>query len=383
MAKKLYDEKKIQFIAEKIRINSETTKRYKVSEMPEGIDEVYNKGYDVGHTAGYDDGFASGLEEGRKGEYQISHSFYLPEYGSSGKKDCVGKGVGTWATLSSGYSLYGYALEPCMQLRFSGAALLGSGNNRSNMNVFFVTGYSEGGSGTGVIPCDQVLVTPANSTPGSALFVEYVVEVPQGLGIDGVFFSCQSGGTPSLVYSLGTFPEGYNNGYGNGHEVGYSEGREEGYTEGHEAGYAEGLEDGKAQGGGSGDVEEGIDVSTSFAVSCGDKWYCPPEGKDATTFMMMSTDTTNMFTAYFNWNAISGKRYRAVFKPMNPANLWESFVFAKNDYCSLAVVANDESVGQYVTKINETTFEFTIPPDCQLVFLNGYIQYGCRVYELE
>ena len=86
MAKKLYDEKKIQFIAEKIRINSETTKRYKVSEMPEGIDEVYNKGYDVGHTAGYDDGCASGLEEGRRANIRYHIASICPNMDRRAKK---------------------------------------------------------------------------------------------------------------------------------------------------------------------------------------------------------------------------------------------------------------------------------------------------------
>lgn len=130
-------------------------------------------------------------------------------------------------------------------------------------------------------------------------------------------------------------------------------------------------------------IQAGTDVSTSFGVNCGDKWYCPVYGENAISFNMMAQDTTGQFTAFGNCAAIPGKKYIAVFKPMNPDNLWESFVFGQSDYMTLAVVANDESIDQYVTKVGEDTFEFTVPPNCSLVFLNGYIQYGCRVYEIE
>ena len=138
--------------------------------------------------------------------------------------------------------------------------------------------------------------------------------------------------------------------------------------------------------GGGDDGEMGEDVSKMlFKPNCGDKWICPPVGEGETSFYMMSVDVTQQNTAYgiTAGTMVPGKRYKAVFKPMNPNNLWENFVFGKSDYWSLAVVANDASVGQYVTKVAEDTFIFTVPPECALVFLNGDIQYGCRVYALE
>ena len=193
----------------------------------------------------------------------------------------------------------------------------------------------------------------------------------------------------SKSYKVSEMPSGvdevYQNGYDIGHASGYGEGRDAGYTEGHEKGYAEGLEEGKAQGGGegSGDVEEGTEVSMNFGVQCGDKWYCPPNGENATSFYMMKADSSGTYTAFTNFDVTPGTRYKVLFKPINPNNLWENIVFGNNDYSTLTVIANDESLSPYVTKVNADTFIITVPIGCSFIALNGYIQYGCKAYLLD
>lgn len=51
MAQKLYEESNIQAIANKIRSKTLSSKKYKTSEMPNGIEEVYSKGYQDGQGA--------------------------------------------------------------------------------------------------------------------------------------------------------------------------------------------------------------------------------------------------------------------------------------------------------------------------------------------
>lgn len=51
MAQKLYEESNIQAIANKIRSKTLSSKKYKTSEMSNGIEEVYSKGYQDGQGA--------------------------------------------------------------------------------------------------------------------------------------------------------------------------------------------------------------------------------------------------------------------------------------------------------------------------------------------
>ena len=64
MAKKIYEEENIRAIAEKIREKTGEGTTYKVSEMPDGIERVYNEGKSQG-TGGYDEGYKAG----QKSEY--------------------------------------------------------------------------------------------------------------------------------------------------------------------------------------------------------------------------------------------------------------------------------------------------------------------------
>lgn len=139
---------------------------------------------------------------------------------------------------------------------------------------------------------------------------------------------------------------------------------------------------------GGGDTETGMEVSKSlFPANCPPAWICPPRyGEGSEFFDMMSVEDTATYMAFGSTagTMAPGKKYKAIFKPMNSNNLWETFVFGKSDYNSLAVKADNDHIGEYVTPHDDgVTFEFTVPPECALVFLHGEIQYGCRVYEIE
>ncbi len=54
MAKKVYEENNIAAIANKIREKTGGESTYKTSEMPSGIDEVYNTGFEAGKAEGVD-----------------------------------------------------------------------------------------------------------------------------------------------------------------------------------------------------------------------------------------------------------------------------------------------------------------------------------------
>ncbi len=72
MAKKAYEESNIANIAVAVREKTGSNQTYKTSEMPSGVNEVYEKGcvdgyndgYTKGDSEGYDKGYDTGYEEG-------------------------------------------------------------------------------------------------------------------------------------------------------------------------------------------------------------------------------------------------------------------------------------------------------------------------------
>ena len=69
MGKKAYEESNIANIAVAIRKKTQGDKTYKTSEMPSGINEVYDKGctdgYNEGYTKGDSEGYDKGLTDGK------------------------------------------------------------------------------------------------------------------------------------------------------------------------------------------------------------------------------------------------------------------------------------------------------------------------------
>lgn len=64
MAKKLYEESNIAAIAEMIREKTGSDTKFKVSEMPAGIESAHHTGYDEGRDDGYNIGYDIGYSEG-------------------------------------------------------------------------------------------------------------------------------------------------------------------------------------------------------------------------------------------------------------------------------------------------------------------------------
>lgn len=66
MTKKLYEERKIEAIADKIRylVPNLYKAQFDTAEMPDGIERVYEEGKSKGRTEGYNSGYGTGYSEG-------------------------------------------------------------------------------------------------------------------------------------------------------------------------------------------------------------------------------------------------------------------------------------------------------------------------------
>ncbi len=81
----IYEEEEIRAIGVKIREHTGTEKQYTTAEMPEGIDEVYRKGFAVSYDSGYADGKQDGISEGEaQGAVNEKKRFWgiLQDYGN-------------------------------------------------------------------------------------------------------------------------------------------------------------------------------------------------------------------------------------------------------------------------------------------------------------
>ena len=109
---------------------------------------------------------------------------------------------------------------------------------------------------------------------------------------------------------------------------------------------------------------------------------------DAGCRAIYNTNTFDVGVIYDNIHGcyyadvIAGEKYKVICSPMNPDNLWENFLLGTDDTNSgmLAVTANDESVGQYVTKVDDTTYTITVPDNCRNIHVNCTIADGCKLY---
>lgn len=362
----------------------------------------YDEGYEEGKTDGYDAGFEAGKAEGG---HVIPCSYTKAGYTMKQNLMIANKTLENCICTYAGHdsTIYGFAIKPDVKrVRLTGALLSHENAGASYFDCTFcllpVKNYTIEGGGT----CVQIMrplmpvapVTYEKVSPPD----EFIIDIPEGLGVDGIYMSCLDGGIPVLE----NYPPTYDDGYADGYDDGLAKGNENvkdeivgnfEITENREHTFT--PDDGKVfssvkvsvnvpTDSGGGDTETGVEVSTSFGPNLGvDKWICPPDSEGGETFSMMETDTSGLHTAFVNWSATPGKKYKVIVMPTNPNNLWETFVFGKNEYNSLAVISNDAMVGQYVTKQSEDTFIVTTPPECAVLIINGKIQYGCRVYEIE
>lgn len=132
-----------------------------------------------------------------------------------------------------GYTLYLYSIGNASRLKLSGVRLgndVSTGTTRENV-IFLKNSEQKDAIG---MPIDEyamtshdILVTP-DPWNGANPLDEYVIEVPQGLGIDGVALSCKSEGTPVLIgisSSSQTYDEIFEAGYTEGYNAGFEAGK--------------------------------------------------------------------------------------------------------------------------------------------------------------
>ena len=132
----------------------------------------------------------------------------------------------------------------------------------------------------------------------------------------------------------------------------------------YDAGYAAGVK--------VGGPEEEIEM-----YNIGD-YYCCAEQNG----IYASVQESTVYVCYSTNYVTQGETYKVICSPMNPDNLWQNFLFASlvDHPITFAVTPNDESVGQYVTKVNDTTYLITVPENCEQIHINCTVADGCRMY---
>jgi hypothetical protein len=80
MAKKAYEESNIANIAVAIREKTGGNQTYKTSEMPSGVNEVFDKGYTNGYNEGYTKGDSEGYDKGYDTGYEEGFNSAPPDY---------------------------------------------------------------------------------------------------------------------------------------------------------------------------------------------------------------------------------------------------------------------------------------------------------------
>lgn len=262
----------------------------------------------------------------------IESSYVLSDYCATG--ECaVGTFAGNWMWDCPGYNIYGYALESnCKTLKLTGAMLDGSfTGGRANLNILFVNGFRSGFDTVAVVS-SSIAVVP-NEFEWDNHPTEFTITVPNGIGIDGIYISVDNHNAPVLECT-----EVYED-YGN----------------------------------------IGTNVTTTFIYMSNFINYPFTEDSFSMGISLPEYPTASVFYG----NVTSGTKYRVYCSPINPNNLWENFVFANDDYSTLAVLANDVSVGQYVTKVDDATFDITIPDGCEMLHINFYPSGGFSIFLLD
>lgn len=159
------------------------------------------------------------------------------------------------------------------------------------------------------------------------------------------------------------------------------------YKAGYDKGYDEGYASGKEEGGSSAGSESGsgssnTDVTNLFGSMC---FWINTATENSTSFTMAGGGTGYAHDYAFDCRygtVTAGEKYQVHCFPTS-SNLWENFLLANDDYSTLAVTANDASVGQYVTKASENVYDITIPDGCEQLHINYTHAYGIKIYLLE
>ena len=190
----------------------------KLQTIEENVPKVYESGYNEGYEAGKAEGGGSGEVLTTSGRAENACA-------TGGDYDS-GNTLRNWYVSADGYILYRYELKGAKKLKITGAVLHNSNSSGTvRENILFVNGLASGSNAIGVINSTDMVTEPVTydaSNPPS----EYIVTVPQGLGVEGVYISCINGSGDPVVEVIESVPssEAYDEGYDKGHDEGKAEG---------------------------------------------------------------------------------------------------------------------------------------------------------------
>ena len=143
----------------------------------------------------------------------------------------------------------------------------------------------------------------------------------------------------------------------------------------------------------SGEIEGKTNVTNEFSISVypGDASmgtlsysYCPPTSEGGTTFSMMDINSFGFVAASRYDGLVPGDVYDVYCVPVG--ELWETVLFANNDYQTLAIPSSNANIRKYARYYeNEGRLRVTIPPDFSgLLFINvKWLEGGCAIYKVD
>lgn len=112
--------------------------------------------------------------------------------------------------------------------------------------------------------------------------------------------------------------------------------------------------------------------------------HCPPTNEGGTTFTMMEFNSFGWVAFYASSGLIPGDVYDVYCVPLG--ELWETVLFANDDYSTLAIPSSNANIRQYARYYeDEGRLRVTIPPDFSgMLFINvKWTEGGCAIYKVE
>lgn len=112
--------------------------------------------------------------------------------------------------------------------------------------------------------------------------------------------------------------------------------------------------------------------------------YCPPTSEGGTTFSMMELNNLGLMAAAKSSGLVPGDVYDVYCVPLG--ELWQTVLFANNDYSTLAIPSSNANIRQYARYYeDEGRLRVTIPPDFSgTLFINvKWLDGGCAIYKVD
>lgn len=358
MARKAYEESNIAAIAAKIREKTGGSEGYKTSEMPAGIDKVYDKGVQDGKAQG-----GGGLtpSEGLAfaETWDLDTVMYIGLYGFTGRGDCVDTEI----------------VVPCATHQGKPVVAMGYYTSDYNSHECNVSGISK------IYLPDSVTTIYGIYGADNLTYVKfgrYTKEIKGNYFSDSIYPS-------NLVldfsdFALSTPPT---------LEVGDLLGAAEKIIIPKDMGESFVLGTNWSAFANKFVDENGdkIEVNTSITNVTG--LFSPMVGmQHCAVYESISISPAGAFdssaTCYQLGGVTAGQKYRVVCVPWVFSNLWENFIFPTSDGLVVqAIIANDDTVKQYVTNIDDTTYEIVIPSGCSVLIVNALNYGGFTAYLIE